>query len=74
MAIEIVKTIVANWLQIASDVPSRHALSQPIVPVEYGEANSTRTKGPTINSMEEALVAYDAYGHLIACNQTSREM
>tara|TARA_B100000676_G_scaffold88111_1_gene87891 strand:- start:1852 stop:1953 length:102 start_codon:yes stop_codon:yes gene_type:complete len=32
------------------------------------------TKGPTIDSMEEALVAYDAYGHLIACNQTSREM
>ena len=74
MAIGIVKTIVANWLQIASDVPSRHALSQPIVPVEYGEANSTRTKGPTIYGMEEALVAYDAYGHLIACNQTSREM
>jgi len=74
MAVEIIKTIVANWLQIASDVPSRHALSQPIVPVEYGEANSTMTEGPTIDSMEEALVAYDAYGHLIACNQTSREM
>ena len=74
MAVEIIQTIVANWLQIASDVPSRHALSQPIVPAEYCEANSTMTKGPTIDSMEEALVAYDAYGHLIACNQTSREM
>ena len=74
MVIEIVKTIVANCRQIANDVPSRHALSQPIVPIEYGEAYSTRTKGTTIDSMEEALVAYDAYGHLIACNQTSREM
>ena len=74
MAVEIVKTIVANWLQIASDATSRHALSQPIVPVEYGQANSTMTKGPTIDSMEEALVAYDADGHLIVCNQTFREM
>ena len=32
------------------------------------------TKGPAIDSMEEALVAYDADGHLIVCNQTSREM
>ena len=74
MAVEIVKTIVANWLQIASDATSRHALSQPIVPVEYGEANSTMTKGPAIDSMEEALVADDVDGHLIVCNQTSREM
>ena len=74
MAVEIIKPIVANWLQIASDVPSRHALSQPIVHAEYCEANSTMTEGPTIDSMEEALVAYDADGHLIVCNQTSREM
>ena len=32
------------------------------------------TEGPTIDSMEEALVAYDADGHLIVCNQTFREM
>ena len=32
------------------------------------------TKGPAIDSMEEALVADDVDGHLIVCNQTSREM
>tara|TARA_B100000214_G_C23691664_1_gene501128 strand:- start:440 stop:541 length:102 start_codon:yes stop_codon:yes gene_type:complete len=32
------------------------------------------TKGPTIDSMEDALVADDANGHLIVCSQTFREM